>query len=78
MFKETELATIGVWSRQKNIHVEIRLVFDDAPFRIIFSFMDPVKAKVWNYSVSSREPAAGTMQDLINKVLKEAERVFNK
>lgn len=78
MFKETELATIGVWSRQKNINVEIRFVFDDEPFRLIFSFMDPVKAKVWNYQVSAKEPAAGTMQDLINRVLKEAEHVFNK
>jgi hypothetical protein len=40
--------------------------------------MDPVKAKVWNYQVSAKEPAAGTMQDLINRVLEEAERVFNK
>lgn len=78
MFKETELATIGIWSRKNNIHVEIRLVFDDEPIRLVFSFMDPVKAKVWNYQVSSKEPVAGTMQDLINRVLKEAEHIFNK
>jgi len=74
------LTYISEWSKKTSICVDVRMEFtNNSHMRLIFSFTDVVKAKVWNksYEPEFLRECNLSLYDLVKNTLKEADDIFN-
>lgn len=72
------LAFITQWRDKTGINVDVRLEFSSLGLALIYSFTNPVMAKVWNksYSAEFLRNSQLSLYDLTKETLRGAESYF--
>lgn len=78
-FTPVILAYISTWSKQHDIMVDVRIVFENGTFKLVYSFIQINTNIIWNKSYDGRfmSQCPCSLYELTKQTLKEAEGVYN-